>query len=92
MFMLIRLLPQISLPSRRSPIRPTGISRRRATTSGCELVELRRDWAREYARFHDEQGNLISVPLAWTNYLRGSASRRQGLVRRQVRRMRGVRG
>ena len=30
-------------------------------------MELRRDWAREYARFHDEQGNLISVPLAWTN-------------------------
>lgn len=28
---------------------------------------MRRDWAREYARFHDEQGNLISVPVAWTD-------------------------
>jgi hypothetical protein len=33
----------------------------------CELVEFRRDWARERALFYDEQGHLVAVPVDWTD-------------------------
>jgi len=32
-----------------------------------QLVEYRRDWGREHAVFYDENGDLVAVPVDWTD-------------------------